>query len=125
MTTATLTERLAGWLVRQRRKGFSAETLQITQSFVLDWLGSVLAGGATDPGRILADYAGNGSSGSCQIVGLGPRSSPEGAALANGGLSHIVEMDDLDSKSVVHRNRRHSRRLGRGRRDRRLWPGIS
>ncbi len=102
MTSTTLTEQLARWLVSQRDLGFSDDDLQIAQNYVLDWLGSALAGGATVPGKILCDYARGERAGHYRIVGTGHCSSAEGAALANGGLSHILEMDDLDRISVLH-----------------------
>ena len=97
-----MTEKLAKWLIEQRRPGLAEAVLPVAQAYVLDWLGSALAGTATEPGRILIDYAGAAGSGPCQIIGTGLSGSAETAALVNGGLSHIVEMDDLDRGSVLH-----------------------
>ncbi len=102
MTTASLTEQLAKWLVEQREQGLADDVLPVAQSYVLDWLGSVLAGAATSPGKILCDYAGPQGTGPCHIIGTELCGLAETAALVNGGLSHIVEMDDLDRGSVVH-----------------------
>lgn len=100
--TLSLTERLAAWLVDWREQKPSAELLEITSGYVLDWLGSALAGQATEPGRILSDYALAQPIGPAQIVGSDLFRAAEVAALVNGGLSHIVEMDDLDRGSVLH-----------------------
>jgi 2-methylcitrate dehydratase PrpD len=76
--------------------------LATARTYLLDWLGSALAGHSTAAGRILLEYAADQPSGPCRIVGAGLARSHEVAALLNGALSHMVEMDDLDRGSVVH-----------------------
>ena len=98
----SLTEQLAGWLVKQREQKLSDELLEISSGYVLDWLGSALAGHTTEPGRILLDYALAQPAGPARIVGSDLGRAAEVAALVNGGLSHIVEMNDLDRGSVLH-----------------------
>ena len=102
MTEPSLTERLADWLVSRREAGIPADVLDTARTYVIDWLGSALAGTTTVPGQMLLAHAGSRSSGPCSVVGLATRCSPELSALTNGGLSHIVEMDDLHRASVVH-----------------------
>jgi len=102
----SLTEQLADWLVQKRETGFPEPALESAHYYTLDWLGSALAGGATEPGKKLIAYAqqqiGTGGQNGCQVIGTELAGSSEIAALINGGLSHIVEMDDLDRGSVVH-----------------------
>src|SRR5574341_596979 len=100
--SASLTEQLAHWLAAKRRSGLPNAALITARNYVLDWLGSALAGTGTMPGAALIDYANSQPQGSSSIVGIGCTASAEVAALVNGGLSHIVEMDDLDRRSVVH-----------------------
>jgi len=97
----TLTERLARFIAQADR---ATMPLGTAQYYVLDWLGSALAGTQTLPGRILLDYAASQPrvDGGCAIAGLPGAFGAESAALANGGLSHIVEMDDLDRASITH-----------------------
>ena len=102
MVETSLTERLASWLFRWRESGLPEEVLETSQGYLLDWLGSALAGTATGPGTMLLDYAEMQPAGPCGVVGSNLSRSAEVAALANGGLSHIVEMDDVDRGSVVH-----------------------
>ncbi len=102
MNNRSLTEILSKWMLQWRAQGLPAATLGTAQYYVLDWLGSALAGTATRPGKMLLDYAGAQPQGACQIVGLGQYRSADTAAFVNGALSHIVEMDDLDRDSVVH-----------------------
>ncbi|MBI3731944.1 MAG: MmgE/PrpD family protein [Chloroflexi bacterium] len=104
----SLTEHLAHFLTRVDR---AALPLATAQTYTLDWLGSALAGTQTSPGQSLLDYAAaqppmEQATGAA-VIGLPCPSTSSGrsaevAALVNGGLSHIVEMDDLDRGSVLH-----------------------
>ena len=102
MSPQSLTETLSEWLVNQRESGLPDDALAHARYYILDWLGSALAGTATQPGKILLDYAAAQPDGINAVIGCEARKSAEVAALVNGGLSHIVEMDDLDRASVVH-----------------------
>lgn len=79
-----------------------AATLATAKTYILDWLGSALAGASTDAGRILLAYARAQPQGPCTIIGPGLRGAAATSAFVNGALSHIVEMDDLDRGSVIH-----------------------
>lgn len=98
----TLTEQLADAVCCVRPADFSEETLNVAGSFVLDWFASAVAGTASKPGRYLISEGESRGDGPCSVLGLSAGRDAEVAALVNGGLSHIVEMDDLDRKSVVH-----------------------
>lgn len=102
MTAPSLTEQLANQIITWRDSGLPENTRQMAAYYFTDWLGSAIAGSATEQGKILLDYAISQPSGGCTIVESERTTSAEVAALVNGGLSHIVEMDDLDRKSVVH-----------------------
>jgi 2-methylcitrate dehydratase PrpD len=69
---------------------------------LLDWLGSVLAGARTDPGKMLLAYGDDEPQGIAAVIGGKGARSAEIAAFVNGALSHIVEMDDVDRGSVLH-----------------------
>ncbi len=71
--------------------------------YLLDWLGSTLAGGELAPPRIveaLVDELGGTSQ--ATVLASGRRSSAPLAALANAAASHVLEMDDLDRASISH-----------------------
>lgn len=102
MLEASLTERLANWQVDRQRTGFAAADLEAARVLVLDWLGSALAGLGTDTGRIFLEYARLQPAGKVTLLGLAEGRSVEVAALVNGALSHIVEMDDVERESVTH-----------------------
>ncbi len=101
-SSRTLTEQLADAFCAIRPADLSEETLATASSFVLDWLASALAGTEAKPGRMLIDEGESRGDGPCSVLGLAAGRDAEVAALVNGGLSHIVELDDLDRQSVVH-----------------------
>lgn len=98
----TLTEQLADAFCCLRPTDISEETLTTASALVLDWLASAVAGTASKPGRNLIAEGESRGDGPCSVLGLSAGRDAEVAALVNGGLSHIVEMDDLDRQSVVH-----------------------
>lgn len=102
MLEASLTERLADWQLARRQAGFAAADIEAARLLVLDWLGSALAGLGTDTGRIFLEYARLQPAGKVTLLGLTEGRSVEVAALCNGALSHIVEMDDVERQSVTH-----------------------
>ena len=98
----SLTERLADWLLAEQEHEMSSALLAQAQYYLLDWLGSALAGRNTDPGKALIRYARTQPDDVCPLIGGDGSGCAETAALVNGGLGHIVEMDDLDRASVTH-----------------------
>jgi 2-methylcitrate dehydratase PrpD len=98
----SLTEQLADALCCLRPVDFPESTLATASAFVMDWLACAVAGTASKPGRILIAEGESRGDGPCSVLGLSAGRDAEVAALVNGGLSHIVEMDDLDRQSVVH-----------------------
>jgi 2-methylcitrate dehydratase PrpD len=67
----------------------SQEDLDSAERYVRDWLGSHVAGGATEPGRMLRAYG-------QREPGL------EGRVFVAAALSHITETDDLHRASTTH-----------------------
>ena len=102
MGAASLTRQLAQQLVVDREHGLPSAAVGIAPTYVLDWLGSLLAGTATAAGDMLIEHARQRPEAATSILGTALRRSPEVAAFVNGGLSHIVEMDDLHRASVLH-----------------------
>ena len=84
---ATLTEGLVSLV---RRKPIEQTDYDAMALFALDGVANMLAGRRTDPGRKLLRY-------------LADRPEDAGRrALVMGGLTHILEVDDLHKASVVH-----------------------
>jgi 2-methylcitrate dehydratase PrpD len=98
----TLTERLATALGAIRPGDLDPTTIADGKRFVLDWLAAALGGTATPAGQMLVAEGQSRGAGPCALLGVDSGRDAEVAALVNGGLSHIIEMDDLDRASVVH-----------------------
>jgi 2-methylcitrate dehydratase PrpD len=93
----TVAERLSARLARP----VSAADRARARLHLLDWAGCVTAGaverGAAEP-RALAVLEGAGP---CRVVG-GRRAGPQAAALANGPMGALLEMDDVDKRGLLH-----------------------
>jgi 2-methylcitrate dehydratase PrpD len=98
----SLTERLADFVTTIQPADIPSSVIDVARDYVLDWLGSAVAGTVTDPGHILLDYAASQAGRGATVIGLDGQRNADLAALVNGSLSHIVEMDDLHRASVLH-----------------------
>ena len=80
-----------------------AAVTEQAQKCVLDWLGCAIQGSAQQPAKIIRNYVHliNGSA-QASVLGYGARSSIYNAALANGFVGHILEMDDVHRSSISH-----------------------
>jgi len=68
---------------------------------LLDWLGCAAVGAAEEAGRVLAAYGLAAAPGPATCFGAGRRDAPA-AALVNGGLGNLLELDDIHRTSIVH-----------------------
>ena len=68
---------------------------------MLDWLACVSAGALSPPGIALRAWARGLAPGPCQSVG-GLGLDPRDAALVNGAVGNILEMDDFHRAAIVH-----------------------
>ena len=66
-----------------------------------DWFGSVILGYHSPAGEAISRWATQAPKGSCWTVG-GQYLNSEAAALFNGSLGNIFELDDLHRGSIVH-----------------------
>lgn len=67
----------------------------------IDWLGSVMLGHHSAAGEAISRWATQASKGACWTVG-GLYLSSEAAAMFNGSLGNIFELDDLHRAAIVH-----------------------
>lgn len=78
-------------------------TRRVTRRYLLDWLGSTLAGGELLPPTMVRDVVRElGGHAQATILATGERTSAPLAALANAAAAHVLEMDDLDRESISH-----------------------
>ena len=68
---------------------------------LVDWFGSVMLGHHSAAGEAISRWAAHASKGACWTVG-GRYLNCESAALSNGSLGNIYELDDLHRGAVVH-----------------------
>src|SRR5450759_4283871 len=91
----SLTEQLARFLTSTRTSDLPAKTIEDARYFMLDWLGSAIAGAQTRPGSIVLAHAAEQIGQHSSVVGLKERKGTQAAAFANGAVSHITETDDV------------------------------
>ena len=68
---------------------------------LIDWLGSILLGHHSPSGEAIQRWAALAPRGPCWTAG-GLNLSPEAAAMYNGSLGNIFELDDLHRAAIVH-----------------------
>ncbi|MBI3128802.1 MAG: MmgE/PrpD family protein [Candidatus Tectomicrobia bacterium] len=72
--------------------------------FLLDFLGVALRGGEAASSRVLRSFIRKRTpqDGPCTVIGSPLRTDAPYAALANGGIAHALEMDDVTTRSSLH-----------------------
>ncbi|MHB1162807.1 MAG: MmgE/PrpD family protein [Chloroflexota bacterium] len=98
----SLTEQLADFLVATRVPDLNPRILEDASYFLLDCLGSIVAGTGTRPGSIVLAHAAEQQGAHSSVLGLKERKSTQTAAFANGALGHITETDDVHRGAVLH-----------------------
>jgi len=94
------TRRLAQFIAGAR---VPEEIRTTSRRYVLDWLGSALAGSAMEPPGIVRQVIEElGGTPRATVLGSNARTSAPLAAMANAAASHVLEMDDLDRGSISH-----------------------
>ncbi|WP_448212057.1 MmgE/PrpD family protein [Colwellia sp. MEBiC06753] len=82
-------------------KRFCADDYQRAYLHVIDWLGCAAAGANTDAGKAFQASLVLSQSGNCNAIFLG-HFDWLSAALYNGALGNILEMDDIHRSSILH-----------------------
>ncbi len=98
----SLTEQLAQFLASTRTSDVPAKNIEDAKYFLLDWLGSAIAGTQTRPGAIVLAHAAEQTGRHAAVVGLKDRKGTQDAAFANGAVAHITETDDVHRGAVLH-----------------------
>lgn len=71
--------------------------------YFLDWMGALIAGSITpEAGMIIEFIDDQGGKPQSNVVGLLKKTSCIQAALGNGYISHVLEVDDVHSQSISH-----------------------
>ncbi|KAA5804550.1 MmgE/PrpD family protein [Alkalicaulis satelles] len=96
--SSTLTRRLADRLARPVDAAVRARAAL----HVLDWAGCALAGANSPAGQAMARSLAGEGPGPCTLIGAARGGSPLTAALHNGALGNVLEMDDVDKRAILH-----------------------
>jgi 2-methylcitrate dehydratase PrpD len=88
-------------LARILSRPVSAADRERAALHVLDWVGCAAAGALTPPGVALRSWARTLGAGPCQTIGA-LSLDPRDAALVNGAVGNILEMDDFHRAAIVH-----------------------
>ena len=97
MTGASLTHGLLGLLERP----ISPDDRRRAALHLLDWIACAHLGSTAAAGRALARLALQSAQGPCTTLGAGQREAGM-AALVNGGLGNLFEVDDVHRRAIVH-----------------------
>jgi len=97
------TRKLARHAATLRYESLPANLIQRTKQCVLDTLGVTIAASTLAPeGKIVADYVADlGGKPESTILGFGGKAPASWAAFVNGGLSHMLDFDDIGSGGHV------------------------
>ena len=99
----TLTESLADFALGLRFDDLSPLAVARARTAIIDCIGCMLAGTATEPGRICADWARQeGGAPRATVVGTGLRTSAALAAMVNGTAGHALDYDDVSPPMIGH-----------------------
>ncbi len=93
-----LTQRLAEHLARPVPAAAKARAAL----HVLDWAGCAVAGAASPAGRAMAAGLMAEGQGRCAVAATSRGASPLTAALLNGAVGNVLEMDDVDKRAILH-----------------------
>ena len=92
---------LTGALLRLLERPITLADRERAALHLLDWIGCAFLGRTAPAGRALAQWAAAGASGPCTAWGAGSREASV-AALLNGGLGNLFELDDVHRQSILH-----------------------
>lgn len=99
----TLSGVLGEFAARLDASALPGSVVESAKACFLDWLGSAIAGSASAPGRIMLGVVEDlGGHPQATLVPVGRRLPVTSAALYNGAVSHVVELDDVHRRSIMH-----------------------
>jgi 2-methylcitrate dehydratase PrpD len=99
-----ITRRLAQLVLEKNSfEGLPAEVVERSKEMMINAAAVALAAAARPEGQAITQFLhemrGNGK---CTIIGMGLRTSPVYAALANGTMVHLLDFDDEITRRKMH-----------------------
>ena len=97
------TARLAEFIQATAYDDIPAEVIRRAKYCLLDWIGSAYAGLGHASGRIVSEVIGEmGGKPAATLIGSRQAAPPTAAALYNGVISAVVELDDVHEEASLH-----------------------
>lgn len=98
-----ITSKVVEFICNTRYEDLSPSTVEAAWLAILDWMGSAAAGSKQSPAQMVLGVVEDlgGAPESTMLTG-GGKTSCLNAALLNGAISHIVELDDVHRASIIH-----------------------
>lgn len=98
-----ITQKCADFVYNLQYEDLEDETINMTKKCVIDWMGCVIGGSSTAAGDIIQQFTEEvGGKNVATVFGIFSKTDPLNAAMANGCYCHILEMDDVHKKSIMH-----------------------
>jgi 2-methylcitrate dehydratase PrpD len=98
-----LTRKLAAFVARTRHDDFPDDVADRARACLLDWIGSAFSGTGSATARIGAELIrGNRGRRAATLVGASLSAPPAEAALYNGMVSAVTEIDDVHEEASLH-----------------------
>lgn len=87
---------IARFIVETARRDVPGDALASAKLGTFDCIGTMLAGAASQPGRLMANYVrAAGGTPESTVLGIGHKTNAATAALANGTFAHAIDYDDF------------------------------
>jgi len=100
---ASISQKCSDFVYSVKWKDIPYSVKEKSKYYFLDWMGALIAGSSTSEASIIQDIIENqGGAPQANVIGLEQKTSVLNAALGNGYISHILEVDDVHSKSISH-----------------------
>jgi len=97
------TRALANFCAKLSYEDLPPTVVEKVKECLLDWLGSALAGSSLKPAAILVSLVEEfGGTPESTLINHKGKTSCINAALVNGVMSHIIELDDVHRDSILH-----------------------
>ena len=100
------TGKLSAFVCNTSYNDIPLDVIEHSKLVFLDWLGVTLAGSGSKMGSVMEDMIAelDGESGPQQatIIGKGIKTDMIKAALANGSMSHVLDLDDYHGPTLSH-----------------------
>ncbi len=98
-----ITSKIVDFICKTRFDNLPRTAVDMASLAVMDWMGSAAAGGRQSPAQMILGVVEElGGTPEATLLAGGGRTSCLNAALVNGAISHIVELDDVHRTSIIH-----------------------